>query len=113
MPNIQIYYYKRGFDVQKAERYFRERKVAYSVVDLHKHTPGRREIQSIAAQVGLQNMIDTSAKEYASSAIRMLTGANAIVDALIREPHLLKTPIVRNQSKATVGYCPECWDTWL
>ena len=111
--NIQIYFLKRGFDAQKAERYFKERKIPYTVVDLAKHTLGKRELQSVAGQVGLKNLIDTSAKEYPSSPIRMLTGPDAIMDMLIRSPKLLRTPIVRNQGKATVGYCPEVWDTWI
>lgn len=110
--NIQIYFFKRGFDVQKAERYFKERRISYSMVDLHKHTLGRREIQSVAAQVGLKNLIDTTLKEYQTSTVRMLSGEDAIIDALIRSPGLIKTPIVRNQSKATVGYRPDVWDGW-
>jgi len=34
--NIQIYAGKRNFDTQKAERYFKERKISYQLVDLHK-----------------------------------------------------------------------------
>ena len=40
--SIQLYVYKRNFDVQKAERYFKERKIAYQAVDLKKHRLGRR-----------------------------------------------------------------------
>ena len=32
--NIQIYCLKRNFDVQKAERFFKERRVPYQLVDL-------------------------------------------------------------------------------
>ena len=34
------------------------------------------------------------------------------VDKLLDNPKLLKTPIVRNGRQATVGYCPEVWESW-
>ena len=34
------------------------------------------------------------------------------VDKLLDNPKLLKTPIVRNGKQATVGYCPEVWESW-
>ena len=34
------------------------------------------------------------------------------MDKLFENPHLLKTPIVRNGRKATVGYQPDIWKDW-
>jgi arsenate reductase-like glutaredoxin family protein len=36
-----------------------------------------------------------------------------IEDALLDDPLLLRTPIVRNGSLATVGYTPEVWEAWI
>ncbi len=33
-------------------------------------------------------------------------------DKLFHYPELMKTPIVRNGKKATVGFCPEIWKAW-
>ena len=44
--NIQIYALKRNFDVQKAERYFKERRIAYQFIDLAKRPFSPREIVS-------------------------------------------------------------------
>jgi arsenate reductase len=33
-------------------------------------------------------------------------------EELLNDPLLLKTPIVRNGAKATVGYRPEVWKEW-
>ena len=33
-------------------------------------------------------------------------------EKLFEHPELFKTPIVRNGRQATVGYCPEVWQTW-
>ena len=31
---------------------------------------------------------------------------------LLENPGLMKTPVVRNGKKATVGYAPEVWSEW-
>jgi arsenate reductase-like glutaredoxin family protein len=33
-------------------------------------------------------------------------------ERVLEDPSLLRTPIVRNGKQATVGYCPEVWETW-
>jgi arsenate reductase-like glutaredoxin family protein len=33
-------------------------------------------------------------------------------EMLLQHPLLLRTPIVRNGPKVTVGYCPEVWQGW-
>ena len=33
-------------------------------------------------------------------------------ETLLEHPELFQTPIVRNGREATVGYCPEIWQTW-
>ena len=35
-----------------------------------------------------------------------------LLNELIKDGELFKTPIVRNGKQATVGYCPEIWKTW-
>ena len=36
----------------------------------------------------------------------------ALTGELSEVPEMLRTPIVRNGKKATVGYCPEVWKDW-
>lgn len=110
---LQIYALKRDFEVQKAERFFKERRVPYQFVDLKRHTMGLRELTAIKAQVGLRAMIDTTAKAYQAHYIRNLTGEGPILEALASAPQLLKAPIVRNGKLATVGYAPQVWAQWI
>ena len=42
---IQLYISKKNFDAQKAERFFKERRVQVQVMDLKKHKLGERELQ--------------------------------------------------------------------
>lgn len=109
---IQIYFLKRNFDVQKAERWFRERKIPVQLVDLSRAKLGKRELESVRARVGLDAMIDKDGVAWKECPARYAAGEEAILDALLADPRRLKLPIVRNGKLATVGYQPEEWAAW-
>jgi arsenate reductase-like glutaredoxin family protein len=41
-----------------------------------------------------------------------LSGAQSKLEYLAENQRLLKTPVVRDGRRATVGYCPEIWKNW-
>lgn len=110
--NIQIYGSGKCFDTKKAERYFKERRIKYQMIDLKRYGLSPREFESVRSAVGLENMINTKSKEYENSFIAHLAYEADIIDKLMENPGILKTPIVRNGKSATVGYCPEIWKDW-
>lgn len=110
--NIQIFGAKKCFDTQKAERYFKERKVKYQSVDILKYGLSKGEFESVKAAVGLKELINNKAKEYVALNMQNLGTGNAAAETLYNNPKLFNTPIVRNGRQATVGYKPEIWKTW-
>lgn len=110
---IQLYFLKKNFDVQKAERWFKERRVAYQLVDLTRAKIGRRELEAVRANVGLQAMIDQEGRAWKECPARFAAGEEAVLGALLEDPRRLRLPIVRDGKRATVGYQPEAWTTWL
>ncbi|MFZ3170945.1 MAG: arsenate reductase family protein [Carboxydocellales bacterium] len=110
--NIQIFGVKKCFDSKKAERYFKERRIKYQFIDLTVTGLSKGELQSVQAAVGLNNLINSSAKEYKRLNMDRISGSNVRVELLFNNPSLYKTPIVRNGKQATVGYQPEVWDLW-
>lgn len=109
---LQIYCGK-GFDTQKAERFFKERRVAYQRVDVLRYGIGRRELESVAAAVGLDVLCDRQSKAFRESVIAYTQSRDAILDGLMEKPQLLRLPIVRCGRLATVGVCPDVWARWL
>ena len=109
---LQIYAGK-GFDTQKAERYFKERRISYQRVDVLKFGIGKRELESVAAAVGLDQLADKESKAYRESVITYTQSRDTILSGLMEKPQLLKLPIVRNGRLATVGYCPDVWEKWI
>ena len=111
--NIQIFGTKKCFDTKKAERYFKERRVKYQFIDLREKGMSRGELQSVAqAAGGLDRLLDPNAKDTQTLALlRYLVEADRL-DKVLENQQIIKTPVVRNGKKATVGYQPDVWKTW-
>ena len=110
--NIQIYSGKKNFDTQKAERYFKERRIPFQSVDLKKHAPGEKEIRLMLKCVGIDNLIDRADRRVREHPACYYETESLLIPALQEAPWLLKTPLVRNGNQITVGYHPEIWETW-
>lgn len=109
--NIQIYGKNKCFDTKKAQRWFQERRVKFQSIDLPRQGLSPGELQSVKKAVGgLDQMIDPKAPRAAE--LRYLAYDSQKEERLLEDPSLLRTPIVRNGRQATVGYCPEVWESW-
>lgn len=111
--NIQIFGTKKCFDTKKAERYFKERRVKYQMIDLREKGMSRGELVSVAqAAGGLNNLLDPNAKDRQTLAlVKYLVEADKL-DKVLENQQLIKTPVVRNGRQATIGYQPDVWKTW-
>ena len=111
--NIQMYVSKKNFDVQKAERFFKKRRITVQVMDLKKHRLGEREVQVMARAGGLQALIDREDKKVKEHPACYYNQDSLLMSAILETPWLLKSPILRNGSKVTVGYAPDTWEEWI
>lgn len=110
--NIQIYGKKRCFDTQKAERYFKERRIKYQFIDILRFGLSNGELKSVSSALGINSLIDSKAKEYQILNLHMIGSPDIRAEILMNNPSLYLTPVVRNGKKATVGYKPEIWNEW-
>ena len=111
--NIQIFGRSKSFDTQKAQRYFKERRIRFQYIDLKEKAMSAGELRSVRAAVGdLNLLIDDKAKNSEDSWVLYLGDPRSVEDKLLEHQEFLKVPIVRNGRQASVGYCPEVWKTW-
>jgi len=108
--NIQIFGTLKCQDTKKAQRYFRERRIPFQFVDVTRKGLSKGELNSIKAAAGLDNIIDREGKAYAAKNLKYLV--HDIEEELLKDPLLLRTPIVRNGRDAIAGYQPDVWKTW-
>ena len=62
--------------------------------------------------IGPEALIDREDKKVKEHPACYYNQKEMLVQAILEEPWLLKTPIVRNGNRITCGYHPEIWDTW-
>ena len=111
--NIQIFGTKKCFDTKKAERYFKERKIKYQMIDMKEKGLSKGEFNSVKQAVGgLENMIDQNCKDKDLLALITYIADEDKEEKVLENQKVLKTPIVRNGKQATVGYAPEVWKGW-
>ena len=111
--NIQIFGTKKCFDTKKAERYFKERGIRYQFIDMKEKGMSAGEFNSVKqAAGGLENLVDQGCKDKALLALINCTPDNLKEGKILENQKVIRTPVVRNGKKATVGYCPEVWKQW-
>ncbi|WP_295867771.1 arsenate reductase family protein [uncultured Oscillibacter sp.] len=109
--NIQIFGSPKSFDSRKAERWFKERRIRYQYIDVPSKGLSPREYQSVKRKVGFDALVNTKCWAYEDLFMAYIT-PQAQEEKLLEHPELFQTPIVRNGQEATVGYCPEVWQSW-
>ena len=109
--NIQIFGTAKCFDTKKAQRYFKERRIKFQMIDLTQRGFSPGEWRSVRQRLRYEDLVDTKCRAYQEEYMDYIT-REAAEEKLFLYPELLKTPIVRNGKEVTVGYCPEVWKTW-
>lgn len=111
--NIQIFGAKKCFDTKKAERYFKERNIKYQLIDLKEKGMSKGEYTSVKQAVGgLDAMLDPKSRNQDALALIRYIAEEDKDEKVLENQSVLKTPIVRNGKKATIGYHPEIWKSW-
>ena len=108
--NIQIFGLRKSFDTKKAERWFKERRIKYQYIDLANKGLSAGEYRSVRAAVGYDALVDRDCIDYRELGIDYLLPQAA--EEKLLEYQLFRVPIVRHGQQATVGYCPDVWQTW-
>ena len=111
--NIQIFGTKKCFESKKVERYFKERGVKYQFIDMKEKGMSRGEFNNVKQAVGgTDALIDTSCKDKELLALINYLSEEDKEEKILENPKLIRTPVVRNGRKATIGYCPDVWKEW-
>ncbi len=109
--NIQIIGTKKCKETQKAERFFKERRIPFQFRDLTEKGLAKGELDNISSVIPVEELIDTESKRYKERGMQYMKFD--IAEELLLDPLLIKTPIVRNGRLVTVGYKPDVWKEWI
>lgn len=109
--SIQIIGTKKCKETQKAERYFKERRIPFHFRDLSEKGLAKGELDNISRVIPLDQLIDRESKKFKDRGMQFMVFD--IEEELLADPLLLKTPIVRNEKLVTVGYQTDVWKEWI
>ena len=111
--NIQIFGKTKCFDTKKAERYFKERGIKYQYIDLKEKGMSKGELNAVCQAVGgLDALLDENCRDKDALALVRYIVEEDRMEKDLENQQVIKTPVVRNGKKATVGYRPEVWKGW-
>lgn len=109
--NIQILGRKNCNDTKKAERFFKERNINFHFRDLVEKGLSQGELENICRGIDVSELIDKESKQYKKRGLEYMVYNEE--EELLSDPLIIKTPIVRNGQKATIGLSSEVWSEWI
>ncbi len=114
MPDIQVFGFDSDPGTRGAQRFFRERRIVVSFVDLRKRRIAPAELRRFVERLGARALIDETARAYRDGGLGYLSMDDAgIIERLLADPSLLRLPLVRHGNEVTAGRAEPTWAAWL
>lgn len=113
-PLVQVFGFEGDKATRAAQRFFKERRIAISFVDLRKRSIAPAELRRFTERLGAAALLDTAAKAYRDGGLAYLRLDDAgIIERLMAEPRLLRLPLVRYGNDVTAGRDEATWKAWV
>jgi arsenate reductase len=114
MPDIQVFGLDDSRETRAAQRFFRERRVVVSYVDLRKRKLAPAELRRFTDRLGAAALLDETSRAFREAGLGYLRMDEAdIVRRLLSDVHLLRLPLVRHGNEVTAGSAETTWAAWL
>jgi arsenate reductase-like glutaredoxin family protein len=99
---------------QAALRFFKERRVSVTFVDLRRRPIAPGELRRFVERLGAAALLDTEGRQYKDLGLAyMRLGDDEIVERLLANNGLLRLPLVRFGNSFTAGPADATWKRWL
>jgi arsenate reductase len=111
---IQVFGLEKDQATRAAQRFFKERRIDISFVDLRRRAIAPAELRRFVERLGAQALLDDSSRAYRDAGLGYLHMDDAeIAERLLADPSLLRLPLVRNGNDVTAGRAESTWKEWL
>jgi arsenate reductase-like glutaredoxin family protein len=112
--SVQVFGRKDSRATQAALRFFRERRIQVSMVDIASRAPAPTELRRFAQRLGPRALMDIESKAYRDQGLGYLSmGDDEVLERLLADPRLLRLPLVRAGDRFTAGPEEAVWRSWL
>jgi arsenate reductase len=111
---IQVFGLEKDQATRAAQRFFKERRIDISFVDLRRRAIAPAELRRFVERLGAQALLDDSSRAYRDAGLGYLRMDDAeIAERLLADPSLLRLPLVRDGNDVTAGRAESTWKEWL
>ena len=112
--NVQIFGVKNSQATRAAERFFKERRIPFHLVDLSKKPMAPAEIKRFTDRFGLPAILDTEGKAWIDAGLKYLKVSDSeMLGRIEKDPKLLRLPLVRGGKHLSFGRDEEAWKLML
>lgn len=112
--SVQVFGRKDSRPTQAAIRFFRERRIPVSMVDIVVRPPAPTELRRFAQRLGPRSLLDAGSKVYREQGLGYLTmDDDEVLERLLAEPRLLWLPLVRAGDRFSAGPAEATWKSWI
>jgi arsenate reductase (glutaredoxin) len=81
---------------------------------LKERPASKGELRRFSDRFGPAALIDKEGARYKAMGLRVALDSPArLLERTLTEPRLLRTPLVRNGGKVTIGSAPDDWQAWV
>jgi arsenate reductase (glutaredoxin) len=113
-PPVQVFGRRDSRETQHALRFFKERRLKVSFVDIARKPPAPTELRRFTAVGGATGLFDATSRAYRDAGLAYLRMTeDEALERLLREPALLRLPLVRWGTRVTVGRAESDWKEWV
>jgi arsenate reductase (glutaredoxin) len=107
---VQIFGTRKCRDTQKAQRFFKERRVKIHMVDLDQRPASAGELRRFAQKFGAEALLDREGKAFRDRGLHVAHLPEVRILPLLEEnPGLIRTPLVRSGKRLAIGNDPAAW----
>ena len=94
-------------------RFFKERRIPLTFVDVAKHPPAAAELRRFSQRSGAAALLDQGSRAYREAGLAYLVmDDDELLERLLADARLLRLPLVRFGSEVTVGVDEPTWRSW-
>jgi arsenate reductase len=111
---VQVFGLASDQGTRAAQRFFKERRVPISFVDLRRRPIAPAELRRFVDRLGAASLLDETSRAYRDAGLGYLRMDEAgIVERLLADPSLLRLPLVRRGHQVSAGRAEATWKAWL
>lgn len=111
---VQVFGLEGDPGTRAARRFFKERRIPISFVDLRRRRIAPAELRRFVDRLGAASLLDPTSAPYRDRGLAHLSLDDAgIVERLLADPRLLRLPLVRFDNEVAAGRDEAAWKRWI